>query len=84
MKHGCSFDSMIRKVRSDFYSSIPETQRIIEAVKERLIDALIPLAGSDSKELQAYAAEIYRRFCDGTDAVAPLNQNSKPEVEVSA
>lgn len=81
----CALEATIRRVRADFYSPVPETRRIAEAMKDRLIDALIPLAGSDNEELQDLAAEVYSRFLDGTEAIHPQSHEANPASnEVSA
>lgn len=75
----CSaLEATIRKVRGDFYSPIPETKRLADAMKERMVDALLILAGADDKELQLLASEVFRRFCDGpTDGAVPQTHEAE-------
>lgn len=75
-----SIEAIIRAARADFDLNRPELLRISDAVKGHLIDALVPFAGSESRELRDLAAQVYERFCDGC---AEEKQHGASEVEVT-
>ena len=56
---------VIKKAKSDFYSSTSETQRIAQAAGIQLTEALLPLSESGSEDLRTIARQIHQRFWDG-------------------
>ena len=60
-----TLNQVIKKAKSDFYSSTSETQRIAQAAGIQLTEALLPLSESGSEDLRTIARQIHQRFWDG-------------------